>query len=110
MDVVVIVYNLTGKIPKEEKFGMSSQMRRAAISIPSNIAEGNSRRAIKEYIQFLYVANGSIAELETQLLLCVKLGFLKEDEIKECGTLLSQIGKMIRVMVKKLQNMNNISA
>jgi len=78
MDLVVEVYNLVKKLPKEEQFALSDQMRRAVISIPSNIAEGRGRYSIKEYTHFLSVAKGSNAELETQLLLCVKINYLKE--------------------------------
>src|SRR6267154_5475482 len=68
-------YRLTSKFPSEEKFGLVSQMRRAAVSIPSNIAEGQARHTAGEFIQFISHAEGSVAELEPQLLLCLKLGF-----------------------------------
>jgi four helix bundle protein len=73
MDLAAEVYSLTGQFPKDEVFGLVSQARRAAVSIPSNIAEGAARNSRKEYIQFLYVALGSVAELETQLLLAARL-------------------------------------
>jgi four helix bundle protein len=73
MDLAAEVYSLTGQFPKDEVFGLVSQARRAAVSIPSNIAEGAARNSRKEYIQFLYVALGSVAELETQLLLAAGL-------------------------------------
>ena len=75
------VYGLTKSFPKEEIYGLVSQMRRATVSIPSNIAEGAARNSDKEFIQFLYVSLGSVAELETQLLLSRELGFLKNEEI-----------------------------
>lgn len=75
------VYGLTKSFPKEEIYGLVSQMRRATVSIPSNIAEGAARNSDKEFIQFLYVSLGSLAELETQLLLSRELGFLKNEEI-----------------------------
>ena len=75
------IYKLTADFPKEETYGLVSQIRRAAVSIPSNIAEGAARNSNKEFIQFLYVSLGSLAELETQLLLSKELGFLKTEEM-----------------------------
>lgn len=76
--MVTLVYEISKSFPKEETFGITSQMRRAAISIPSNIAEGASRQSNKEYIQFLYIALGSVMELETQLVITYNLGYLNE--------------------------------
>lgn len=73
MDVAKEIYTITKKMPKEEIYSLTNQMRRAAISIPSNIAEGHARNSRKEYVRFLSIANGSKAELETQLLLCAKI-------------------------------------
>lgn len=81
MDLAVEVYSITGRFPKEEMFGLASQIRRAAVSIPSNIAEGAARNSRKEYIQFLYVALGSVAELETQLLLARRLKFIVDTNV-----------------------------
>lgn len=75
MDVVLKVYTITSRFPKSELYGLTSQARRAAISIPSNIAEGASRRTKKEFLQFFYIANGSLSELDTQLELAKGLGF-----------------------------------
>jgi four helix bundle protein len=75
------VYNCTMAFPKEEIYGLTSQIRRAAISIPSNIAEGASRAGTKEFLQFLHVARGSASELETQLLLAEKLGISRQSTI-----------------------------
>ena len=75
MGLVEEVYKRTRSFPKEELFGLSDQMRRAVVSIPSNIAEGAGRNSDKEFKRFLFIANGSIAELETQLLICEKLDF-----------------------------------
>lgn len=78
MDFVLDVYKATREFPDSEKFGIVSQMRRAAVSIPSNIAEGSGRRNAKEFIQFLYIAKGSLAELETHLEISHRLQYLKD--------------------------------
>jgi len=103
MDLTAIVYNLVKKLPKEELFALGSQMRRAVVSIPSNIAEGQDRNTDKEFTQFMTIARGSKAELETQLLICVKVGYLKETEISEVMNLLSEIGKMLTTFINKLK-------
>jgi len=77
------IYELTRDFPKEETYGLVSQIRRAAVSIPSNLAEGAARNSNKEFIQYLYVSLGSLAELETQLLLSRDLGYAQNEEIKE---------------------------
>jgi len=76
MDLVVNVYQITQSFPDTEKYGLTSQMRRSAVSIPSNIAEGASRKGDKELIQFLYISIGSLSELETQYLIAIRLGFI----------------------------------
>lgn len=81
MDLVVLVYNLMLKLPSEEKFGIISQIKRSAVSIPSNIAEGAGRSSTREFIRFLDIATGSLSELETQLILVYRLGYCKEEEI-----------------------------
>jgi len=104
MDMTESLYRIVKKLPKEETYALSDQMRRAAISIPSNIAEGFGRNSKKEYLQFLYIANGSVSELETQLMLCVRINYLKESEIQSILTLLSEIGKIIMTITKKLNS------
>ena len=79
MDLAAQVYSLTARFPKEELYGLTSQIRRSAVSIPSNIAEGAARHSRKEFIQFLHIASGSVAELETQLLLATRMGFISRD-------------------------------
>ena len=101
-DIVVEVYNLVKKLPKEEQFALSDQMRRAVISIPSNIAEGRGRYSIKEYTHFLSVAKGSNAELETQLLLCVKINYLNNSDIERAFGLIKEVGKMLTSLQKSL--------
>ena len=79
MSLVEKIYLITAKFPKEEIYGLRSQMRRCAVSIPSNIAEGAARNSVKEYIQFLYVSLGSLSELETQVEIALRLGYLNND-------------------------------
>jgi four helix bundle protein len=80
MELVSSIYRLTGTFPKEEIYGLSNQMRRAAVSVPSNIAEGAARNSKKEFLHFLHISFGSMAELETQLMIADKLGFSTEIE------------------------------
>ena len=78
MDLVESIYKITQTFPDTEKYGLTSQMRRAAVSIPSNIAEGAARKGDKELIQFLYISIGSLSELETQYLIAIRLGFITQ--------------------------------
>jgi four helix bundle protein len=95
-------YQLTTKFPSEEKFGLISQMRRAAVSIPSNIAEGQARHTTGEFIQFISHAEGSVAELETQLILSIELGFAKTENGKAAFILLDEIRRMLNGLRRKL--------
>ena len=102
MGLVVQVYALTKTLPKEETYGLSDQMRRAAVSIPSNIAEGHQRGSDKELSHFLYIALGSSAELETQLLLCNRLGMGASEALTEALNTNVEVGKMLNAFLKKL--------
>ena len=102
MELTVEIYKLVKKLPQEELHALSNQMRRAAVSIPSNIAEGQARNSTKEFIQFLSIARGSNAELETQLLLCVKIGYLADINIKQSMQLIEEIRKMLYAHIKTL--------
>ena len=104
IDLVVEIYKISKLLPKEETYGTSDQIRRSAVSIPSNIAEGQSRNSIKEFIQFLSIARGSLAELETQLLICIKVNMLSEDNITEAQNIITEIGKMIKGLMNKLNS------
>ena len=101
MDLVIEIYNVTKLFPKEEIYGLSSQMRRSAISIPSNIAEGYGRNSTKEYISFLHIARGSNCELQTQLLICKRLGYIIDDKIIN---LTEEITRMLNSMISKLKS------
>lgn len=96
------LYKLTSDFPKEELYGLTAQIRRCAISIPSNIAEGHARNYTNDYIRFISIALGSVAELETQLILAIELNYAKKEQTKELLTELSEIGKMLNGLKKSL--------
>ena len=102
MKQAVEIYQIVKKLPREELYALSDQMRRAAVSGPSNIAEGHSRNSLKEYVQFLSIAKGSNAELQTQCLLCEALGYLSKTELRGILDLSEEISKMLTIMSKKL--------
>ncbi len=96
------VYEITRSFPTEERFGLGSQMRRAAVSIPSNIAEGQARHTTGEFIQFLSHAEGSTAELETQLVIAVQLGYCAAAKVQPTVDLVTEIRKMLNGLRRKL--------
>ena len=102
MELVKLTYLLIRKLPKEETYALSDQMRRAAISIPSNIAEGNGRKSKTEYIRFLDISRGSLYELETQLNIGVMLEFFNDNDVKEIFDLITEVNKMINSLISKL--------
>ncbi len=97
------IYILTGKFPKSEMYVLTSQMRRASISVPSNIAEGAARISTKEFIRFLFIASGSLSELETQILLCVDLGYINEEEVIELRKNILILRKQIYATIRSLR-------
>ena len=96
------IYLLTANFPSEEKFGIISQMRRAVVSIPSNIAEGQARRTTGDYVRFVSTSEGSLAELETQLIISIELGFCSENETKIIFSLMTEIRKMLNALRRSL--------
>jgi len=104
MDLVEEVYLLTRLLPKDELYGLVNQMRRAVVSIPSNIAEGNSRQSKNEYIHFLSIARGSKSEIETQLEVCARLDYLKTNQIQKAIELCDEVGKMLNTLIRKLSS------
>jgi four helix bundle protein len=102
IQLVKEVYLLTQQFPGEEKFGLVSQMRRAAVSVPSNIAEGQARRSTAEFTQFLSVAQGSLAELETQLIVSIELRFCSQDGTSELLGAIHRLQKMLHSLRTKL--------
>ena len=95
VDFVVMTYKMTEKFPKEEKFGLTSQIRRAAVSIPANIAEGAARKSDKEFLQFLSISQGSASEIETEILIAYRLSFLDKSNFELLNKSLEDIGRMI---------------
>ena len=104
IDLVEEIYRLVKMLPQEERFALSDQMRRAAVSIPSNIAEGQERGSTKEFKHFIMIAQGSRAELETQIELCRRLGYLSSDNTVKAVSLCDEISRMLRTLVKRLDN------
>ncbi len=103
LDLVESTYRLVEVLPDSERFGLSSQMRRAAVSIPSNIAEGYGRRHRGDYIRFLSIARGSLFELETQLVIVRRLGFVPEET---AGTVLGQVEQVRRMLTRLLSSLS----
>jgi len=101
--IVKEMYKVSELLPSEEKFGLRSQMRRAAISIPSNIAEGSSRNSEVEFKRFLEISIGSLFELETQLIIAEELEFLKTDQTKDLFNLFHEESKMISTLINKIK-------
>ena len=102
MPLTCSVYQLTAAFPKEERFGLVSQMRRAAVSIPSNIAEGQARHTSGSFVQFISNAEGSAAQLDTQLTLSMQRGFVTWQQSKESCSLLEEVRKMLNALRRSL--------
>lgn len=96
------VYRLTARFPVDERFGLTSQMRRAAVSVPSNIAEGQARQGTREFLQFLSHTSGSLAELETQVLLSMELGYCGESDTTSIVGEITEMQKMVAAIRGKL--------
>jgi four helix bundle protein len=101
---VLLVYNYSGDFPRSEIFALTSQLRRAAVSVPSNIVEGNSRSHIKEYVQFLFVAIGSLEEAKYQILLARDLEYISLEKYEELQIQAEHVGKLLSGLVKYLKS------
>ena len=106
MDLVEEVYRLVKLLPREETYALSDQMRRAAVSIPSNIAEGHGRNSEKEFLRFLSIAQGSRAELDTQIEICIRLKYIDVEQVVAAQNLSNEVGKMLRKMIQNLKTTN----
>ena len=101
IELVTDVYRLVKLLPKEETYTLSDQIRRSAVSIPSNIAEGSSRNSKKEFIQFLYIALGSLCELETQILIAKNVGYI--NDFKDIKEKITSIKKMLNALITSIK-------
>lgn len=102
MDLVIDVYRLTKTFPNKEAFGLSNQVRRAVVSVPSNIAEGAARQTKREFMNFLHIAQGSLSELDTQLELAFRLGYSSETVHATLDSRMEQIDKMLTGLIRHL--------
>lgn len=107
MDLAEMIGFLTKRLPVDERFALSDQMRRAAVSIPSNIAEGQCRGSTKDFIKYLYISKGSNAELHTQLLLTVRMGYFTNDQISSAVSLCNRVGQMLTSYIASLKLKEN---
>ena len=103
MELAAEVHRTTLNLPKHEMFGMSAQLRRAAVSIPSNIAEGSGRRTTREFIAFLHIARGSLSELRTQLVLARTVGYLADADLSSVDSLSDEVGRLLNAVIRGLR-------
>lgn len=103
MDLVAEVYTTTRTLPREEIYGLTSQIRRAAVSIPSNIAEGQGRRTTPDFLRHLSIAYGSLLELETRILLGIRLRYLAQEKCRDLMNLTAEVGRMLNGLMSSLQ-------
>lgn len=102
LGVVIETYRVTAAFPADERFGLTAQLRRAAVSIPSNVAEGHSRLGAAEFRRFVSIARGSVAEVETQIAVAVALGFVGADEVASVSSQLDRLSKMLFGLYRRL--------
>ena len=102
IDFVTSIYDITREFPKEEIYGLTSQIRRASVSVPSNIAKGAARKSKTEFKQFLYIALGSLSEVETQIIISLKISYVDKGLYEELNSKLTSIRKMLIGLIKSL--------
>jgi four helix bundle protein len=103
MNLVVAAYSVAKRLPKEEKYELGSQIRRAAASVPANVAEGHGREQLGDYLRHLSIANGSLMELETEILVAERIGYVSSKEIETMMRLAADVGRMLTGLTKSLQ-------
>jgi four helix bundle protein len=104
MDLVVLVYRLTAGFPKQEQYGLTSQIQRAAVSVPANIAEGQGRRTNRDFRNFLSIAHGSLREVETHAYIANRLGYLGEEQLSSLLDLTGRIGRRTNRLAQTLDD------
>ncbi len=104
MDLTCAIYEAVKKLPPEERYSLSDQMRRAAVSVPSNIAEGQGRDTPNEFCRFLQISHGSLKELETQLIICKRLGYFEQPDFEYCINLIKETGKLLGGLISKIKS------
>jgi len=109
MALAKLVYKLSLQFPADERYGLTSQVQRAAVSVPSNIAEGQARHTTKEFVQFLSHAQRSLAELETQLLLCAGLGYVRQEAVSPGLQEIGELQKMVVALKRKLSEVSPLA-
>ncbi len=110
MDLVVESYHLSKLFPRDEQFGLTSQLRRAVVSVPANIAEGHGRLHRADFVRYLSIARGSLTEAETHLGVARRLGYLSEDRINEVWALFQEVGRLLSGLIRSLENRDNNSS
>jgi len=108
IELVADIYSCTRSFPREELYGLAGQLRRAAVSIASNIAEGKGRRTDREFLQFLHHARGSVFEVETQLTIASRLGYMPEAEVLRGGDSASEIARMLNGLIKAITSITDM--
>jgi len=106
INLVTEIYRITEQFPSSEIYGLTSQLRRASVSVPSNIAEGNTRRSKADYLQFLRIARGSCSEIETQIIISKNLGFIDDNTFEILSFNIIEISKMINGLINSLKDPN----
>ena len=104
MDLTCAIYEITKNLPDSEKYLLTDQMRRAAVSIPSNIAEGQGRDSANEFYRFLTISHGSLKELETQLILCERLKYLNTEQVQAIMILMAETGRLLGGLLSKIKS------
>ena len=110
MDLVAVTYDLSAKLPKTEIYGLATQIRRAAVSIPANVAEGHGRDHLGDYLHHLSIANGSLMELETHLLLCARLSYIPPNEVEGLLEKTGEVSRMLSGLTRSLKHSRTAEA